>query len=125
MRRILPLIFIISSATLSYSTVRMAFLSALFSWSLTRTYSPEAFPSPDCLTALRCFPGSRASHGDACLCEASNSTQPMAEMPQWLINPLLAPESMMVDGAISGPPPETGTGTYGGFRHDLAPRLVP
>ncbi|KAM6504600.1 hypothetical protein FSOLCH5_015339 [Fusarium solani] len=32
---------------------------------------------------------------------------------------------MMVDGAISGPPPETGTGAYGGFRHSLAPPIGP
>jgi hypothetical protein len=53
------------------------------------------------------------------------AAQPMTEMPQQLINPLLAPESTMEDGAISGPPPKTGTGGYRGFRHDLAPRLVP
>ncbi|TXC09224.1 hypothetical protein FocTR4_00006122 [Fusarium oxysporum f. sp. cubense] len=32
---------------------------------------------------------------------------------------------MMVDGAISGSPPVTVMGAYGGFRHSLAPRLVP
>lgn len=48
--------------------------------------------------------------------------QPMAEMPQWLIN---GPCCMMEDGPISGSPPEPGTGGSRGLWHELAPRLVP
>ncbi|KAI8711232.1 hypothetical protein NCS52_01499100 [Fusarium sp. LHS14.1] len=61
-------------------------------------------PSPR-QTALQRYGAfqARASHRDACL----------------------SPESIMTDGAISGSPPGTGTTGYGGFRDDLAPRLVP
>ncbi|KAI3581761.1 hypothetical protein IWW34DRAFT_416885 [Fusarium oxysporum f. sp. albedinis] len=47
--------------------------------------------------------------------------QPMAEMPQSLIN---APRGMMEDGAISDSP-KTSTGGSRGLWHELAPRFVP
>ncbi|KAH7110976.1 hypothetical protein B0J13DRAFT_273456 [Dactylonectria estremocensis] len=48
--------------------------------------------------------------------------QPMAEMPQWLINP---PRGMMEDGANSDSSPETGTGGFRGLWYELSLRLVP